>query len=213
MSTSKNRFTVIEIHKVPPHSSIKQFTAKLEALADARLARPTAQKNLLKYDIMVPNDRLDLELNARGFQESQPIILVQKEFETIDDCRELLRDEAIAKSVSTAHEFIGASSPVAISAADVVIRIDDSTKAQSNADMCMHVIVFEAAANESGQQLYERIKTDADRIVQLPIMQKHVAMHNMLIQNAALSNELSALGVPPAQPIFSLSSFKRLWII
>ncbi|KAJ7833081.1 hypothetical protein B0H13DRAFT_2370575 [Mycena leptocephala] len=43
-------FTVIGIHPVPAHLSTKEFVAKMDALGDARLALPMAQKNIIKYD-------------------------------------------------------------------------------------------------------------------------------------------------------------------
>jgi hypothetical protein len=51
-SAAKDRFTAIWSHPIPSQFSIQEFSAKLEAQADSLLALPSAQKNLLKYDLV-----------------------------------------------------------------------------------------------------------------------------------------------------------------
>jgi hypothetical protein len=98
-STTKERFTAIWHHPIPAHLSIQEFSAKMEAQADSLLALPSAQKNLLKYDLVglpmlfselksdccwiqiIPNNKLDNYFKALGFPEQQPVVLGKIECE------------------------------------------------------------------------------------------------------------------------------------
>jgi hypothetical protein len=98
-STAKDRFTAIWIHPIPPDLSIQKFSAKIKTQADSLLALPSAQKNLLKYDLVglfmpfsnlypdrhrtqiIPNNKLDSYFKALGFPEPQPVVLVKIECE------------------------------------------------------------------------------------------------------------------------------------
>jgi hypothetical protein len=51
-SITNDPFTAIWIHPVPAQLSIEEFAGNLEAVADALLVLPIAQKNLLKYDLV-----------------------------------------------------------------------------------------------------------------------------------------------------------------
>jgi hypothetical protein len=53
-SITKDRFTALWLHPVPANSLPKDFAAKIDALADAQLALPVAQANLLKYELVRP---------------------------------------------------------------------------------------------------------------------------------------------------------------
>ncbi|KAJ7676825.1 hypothetical protein DFH06DRAFT_1169111 [Mycena polygramma] len=203
MSTSrtKDRFIAIGLHPVPEDLSINEFAAKMEALADAHLALPVAQRNFLNYELMIPNNRLDYLWSSLGFPKSERVVLVKIECETSDHCAEFLRDEAVANSILGAQEFAG----VSMLSADVVTRINASkAKSTGEADLCTYIIVLRATSYEAGLQLYERVAKDSDKFVEIPFVKKNFTEHTMWVQNAALADEVSALGIQAAQPLLVL---------
>ncbi|KAJ7732005.1 hypothetical protein B0H16DRAFT_182598 [Mycena metata] len=80
-SIAKDSFTAIWLHPIPDHLSIKEFSAKIEAQTDSLLALPSAQTNILKYDLMIPNNKLDTYFKALGFPDPQPVVLAKIECE------------------------------------------------------------------------------------------------------------------------------------
>ncbi|KAJ7677000.1 hypothetical protein DFH06DRAFT_616912 [Mycena polygramma] len=196
MCSTKTPFTTIEIHPVPAHLSLKDFAAKMLARADACLARPVAQKNLLRYDIMIPNDRFDLEFKGLGFPKPRPMILVQIECESAESFREFLRDEEIVRLLSGGQE-------ASMFSTDVVTRIDNSNT-QSNNDLCTYLIVLKSPSHESAMQHYERTAKIADGFAGIPFVQRHFASHSAWIHNATLAHDASVLGLPATQPVVIL---------
>ncbi|KAJ6452380.1 hypothetical protein C8R47DRAFT_1169143 [Mycena vitilis] len=218
MSTSRTKdcFIAIGLHPVPKNVSIDEFAAKMEALADAHLALPVAQRNFLKYELMIPHNQLDHFWSSLGFPKSERVVLVKIECETSDHCAEFLRDETVANSILGAHEFAG----VSMLSADVATRIDASGKSTEEADLCTYIIILKATSHKDGLQLYERVAKDSDRFVELPFVKKNFTEHTTVrtygltlslrhaiyqwTQNAALADEVSALGIQAAQPLLVL---------
>ncbi|KAJ7648381.1 hypothetical protein DFH06DRAFT_1135824 [Mycena polygramma] len=162
-------------------------STKMEALAEAHLALPVAQKNLLKYELMVPTDRLDRQTVARGFGDNR----VREHF------AEFLRDKEVAKSISGAQEFAGAS----LFSADALTKIDGRSKAESAADLCTYMIVFNSLSGESDQRLRETINKRGGRFAELPIMKQNLVEHTPWTTNTGLAQDVLALGIPTVQPL------------
>jgi len=184
---------VIWNHPIPAHLSIQEFSAKMEAQADSLLALPSAQKNLLKYDLMIPNNKLDSYLKALGFPEPQPVVLGKIECESAEHCAQFLRDTDAMKKISTAPEFAGAS----MFSADVVTKID-----AGSADGCDACIgIFKCPPQLSRTQFHEFVDKASNGLVALPTMQKNAVKQTMWIQNDTIEEDVQAMGIPAAETV------------
>ncbi|KAJ6461147.1 hypothetical protein C8R47DRAFT_1080733 [Mycena vitilis] len=196
-SATKDRFTAISIHPAPAHLAMKEFAARMEALAEAHLALPVAQKNVLKYEVMVPNDRLDRYFQALGADKRPPAALVIIECETAEHFAEFLSDKEVAKLISGSQEFAGAS----LFSADAVTRIDGRSKAHSAAELCTYMIILNSPSRESDQRLYKTMNERGDRFVELPIMKQNLVEHTTWTPNTGLAQDVLALGISAAHPL------------
>ncbi|KAJ7615223.1 hypothetical protein DFH06DRAFT_1145942 [Mycena polygramma] len=143
-SASKSRFTAIALHPVPAHQSTKEFAARIEALADARVALPVAQKTLLKYEIVAvaltmssiiaddPEHWRGHPDPSRRRSESQPPTIFK--CQTAEDFQVFLKDKKVAQSISAAAQDSQVAGPAMFST-DVVTRIDDDSKNKTTADV------------------------------------------------------------------------------
>ncbi|KAJ6502798.1 hypothetical protein C8R47DRAFT_1251559 [Mycena vitilis] len=200
MSSSKTPFTTIEIHPVPAHLSLKEFAVKMLARADACLARPVAQQNLLRYDIMIPNDRFDAQFKGLGIPKPRPMVLVQIECESAGHFQEFIGDEETARLLSQEQD---SSAEASMFSADVVTRIDNGS-AQSNTDLCTYLVVLKYLSHDSSVQLSDKVTKNADGFAGIPFVKTHFASHTALIHNTTLAHDASALGLPATQPVVIL---------
>ncbi|KAJ7758767.1 hypothetical protein B0H14DRAFT_3511589 [Mycena olivaceomarginata] len=194
-SITKDRFTALWLHPVPANSLPKDFAAKIDALADAQLALPVAQANLLKYELFIPNDRLDSHFKALGFPQPRPIVFVKVEAKSAEHYAKFLNDTEIVKSISGAQEFVGAS----LLSAEETTRLD-STRSVAD-DISGTWIAILNLSQLSGTQLEYRPGSIADAISAVPIVQKNLIKHQMWLQNDALATNVQALGLTPANPV------------
>ncbi|KAJ7628129.1 hypothetical protein DFH06DRAFT_723063 [Mycena polygramma] len=188
-SASSNRFIAIGVHKVPANSSLPEFRAKMEAFADALVALPAAQEQCLKYELMVPNDKLDSHNQALGFPAPQPVILVKVECESQQQCTQ---DLEVANAISGAAELGDAR----MFSADEITRIDQG----SVADTTTWVGIFKRPLNLSTGQFHKKLEGIVDVFVTLPIVQRHLLKHTVLFQNDAMASEWQSLGVSVVEP-------------
>ncbi|KAJ6544627.1 hypothetical protein DFH09DRAFT_1088491 [Mycena vulgaris] len=216
-STAKDRFTAIWKHLIPAHLSIQEFSAKMEAQVDSLLALPSAQKNLLKYDLIIPNNKLDSYFKALGFPEPQPVVLGKIECEVepshairatalttvITRAQNIARRDADAmKKISTAQEFAGAS----MFSVDVVTKID--TGSADGCDACIGI--FKCPPHLSRTQFHEFVDKASNDFVALPTMQKNAVKQIMWIQNDAIKKDVQAMGVPAAETV-ALFMVQAVW--
>ncbi|KAF7334702.1 hypothetical protein MVEN_02300900 [Mycena venus] len=190
-STAKDRFTAIWSHPIPAHLSIQEFSAKIEAQADSLLALPSAKKNLLKYDLIIPNNKLDSYFKALGFPEPQPVVLEKIECESAEHCAQFLRDADAMKKISTAQEFAGAS----MFSVDVVRKIDAGSAA--GCDACIGI--FKCPPHLSRTQFHEFVDKASNGFVALPTMQKNAVKQTMWIQNDTIEKDVQAMGILAAE--------------
>ncbi|KAJ7260232.1 hypothetical protein C8J57DRAFT_485358 [Mycena rebaudengoi] len=192
-SAAKDRFTAIWSHPIPSQFSIQEFSAKLEAQADSLLALPSAQKNLLKYDLIIPNNKLDSYFKALGFPEPQPVVLEKIEFKSAEHCAQFLRDADAMKKISIAQEFAGAS----IFSVDVVTKID-----AGSADGCDACIgIFKCPPHLSRTQFLEFVDKASNGFVALPTIQKNAVKQIMWIQNDTIEKDVQAMDIPAAETV------------
>ncbi|KAJ6553116.1 hypothetical protein B0H19DRAFT_1072599 [Mycena capillaripes] len=73
-SSRKDRATILSIHLAPPHLSKEDFVAQLNGAVDELIKIPIAQKNSLKFEMLIPNDELGSHLDACGLQKQKLVI-------------------------------------------------------------------------------------------------------------------------------------------
>ncbi|KAJ7742252.1 hypothetical protein B0H16DRAFT_1464124 [Mycena metata] len=196
-STAKHPFTAIWLHPIPEHLSIKEFSAKIEAQTDSLLALPSAQTNILKYDLMIPNNKLDIYFKALGFPEPRPVVLAKIECEGIhqsaEHCAQFLVDTEVIEMISTAPEFAGAS----IFSMDTVTKIDSGSDA--GGDACIGI--FKCPPHLSRAQFHEFVDKASDGLVALPTVQKNIVKQTMWIQNDTLEKDVQAADTSAAETV------------
>ncbi|KAJ7825949.1 hypothetical protein B0H13DRAFT_1918395 [Mycena leptocephala] len=196
-STAKDRFTAIWIHPIPPDLSIQKYSAKLGTQADSLLALPSAQKNLLKYDLIIPNKKLDSCFKALGFPEPQPVVLVKIECEVKPS--HAVRTTALTivsperRTLHAAPEFAGAS----MFSVDVITKIDAGSA--DGSDGCIGV--FKCPPHLSRTQFQEFIDKASSGFGALPTMQKNCVKQIMWIQNDTIEKDVQAMGIPAAETV------------
>ncbi|KAJ7924143.1 hypothetical protein B0H13DRAFT_2654907 [Mycena leptocephala] len=192
-SAAKDYFTAIWLHPVPAHLSTHEFALRMVARADTLLALPVAQNNLLKYEIMVPNDLLDSYFQALGVAQPQPVVLVKVQCETKEHYVQFLRDAQVAQLISGTEEFAGAS----MFSVHEATRVDPGTALGSGA----WIGIFKCPPHLSGAELYQVLGDLADGLAALPIMQRNLVKHTMHMQNDALEMNAKVLGLPTVGPV------------
>ncbi|KAJ6505825.1 hypothetical protein C8R47DRAFT_1102517 [Mycena vitilis] len=197
-SASKSRFTAIALHPVPAQQSIQEFAARIEALADTRLALPVAQKTLLKYEIMIPNIGVGTPIQIAGAPSPsvQPVVLELLESQTAEDFQTFLKDEKVAQSMSTSQV---AGPP--IFSTDVVTRIDDDSRNKTSADVVTYVVILKCPSHESAAQFYERIESESNRLVEVLFMKSNLLTHTTLMGNSVLAESVSGQGNSVSQHV------------
>ncbi|KAJ7491367.1 hypothetical protein B0H11DRAFT_1911990 [Mycena galericulata] len=70
-STRKDRCIGFSIHRAPANVSRKDFEAKAAVLVESLVALPVAQRNCVKFDLILQNDALDGFLEAQGLLDAK----------------------------------------------------------------------------------------------------------------------------------------------
>ncbi|KAJ6592534.1 hypothetical protein B0H19DRAFT_7287 [Mycena capillaripes] len=179
-------------------SATKNRFTTMEAFTDALLSLPAAQNNLLKYDLIIPNDKLDSQNKAVGFLDPEPTVLVKIECETQELFTQFLRDADVMQSIKGAAEFKGAS----MFATDVVTRID--LRVEGAAASTTWVGIFRLPPNLSTREFYQKTEEISDKFVALPVSHGSVVKRTAWIQNNMIAKDIQLLGIPPSAPVVVL---------
>ncbi|KAJ6549815.1 hypothetical protein B0H19DRAFT_1264722 [Mycena capillaripes] len=110
MTNPNNRIRAVGIFHAPIHLSREDFRAACEAIADAVLALPVAQINLLKYELMIPNHDLDAHLQGLGVPPPSGTVIITTEFATQEKLLEFAGDPGFQKIIAAAKEKFGSQS-------------------------------------------------------------------------------------------------------
>ncbi|KAJ7458283.1 hypothetical protein B0H11DRAFT_2242992 [Mycena galericulata] len=124
MSSPKDHVRVLGIHRALPQLSSAEFRQKIEALADLTLGVPVLQNNLLKFEMMVPNNQLDAHIQALGLPAPELAIVVSAECQSWDHFAEIINDPTLKKIFSDAISEFGVDAGNSTFAVDVVTKID-----------------------------------------------------------------------------------------
>ncbi|KAJ7501250.1 hypothetical protein B0H11DRAFT_2275506 [Mycena galericulata] len=106
MSTEQN-VSAVGIYKCPPNMSNEEFVQKVTAVMDAALKHPAAKQHLVKYDLMVPNGKLDDHLERFGMPSPKGTVVVLVEWASHETMDEVMRIPELHEIVDTAKEEFG----------------------------------------------------------------------------------------------------------
>ncbi|KAJ7764323.1 hypothetical protein B0H16DRAFT_1687737 [Mycena metata] len=185
---AKVPFTTIGIHKAPTHLTRETFYANIHTLADAHLGLPPG-KNILKYQLILPNDRLDEPIKALGLPAPQTLALTMMACETPEHFAEFFGHPDIAKSVAAAPEF---QEGAILFSADAGVRLDRG----SQEDSLIAEGIFRRPVGIPMEQFYQTLNQFADTFCALPTAQKNVLKYTMWTGNESAANAVDTPGVP-----------------
>ncbi|KAJ6471358.1 hypothetical protein C8R45DRAFT_1014106 [Mycena sanguinolenta] len=204
-STTKSRCTLMCLHPVPAHMSTEEFARKFEIALDAVLSLPICRENFLKYEIMIPNGRLDSYFKALNIPSEPRMVITRSECETTDHVSQILRDAELIK-LTSGEEFSDAS----VFIVDETIRLD--TQSSDDCDGS-YVIILKCPPHVSAAELDGKYKEAVDQVVQLPGFKNNVVKHTTWVKNEGLAPDAQLLGMFSAEPVVIVmvqSSFDRI---
>ncbi|KAJ7894888.1 hypothetical protein B0H14DRAFT_3125437 [Mycena olivaceomarginata] len=102
MSAPSSRVRAMGIFHAPVDLPKDVFHSKAEAIADAVLALPVSQRNLLKYELTIPNDNLDAYLGELGLPPPAGTVIITIEVETQEKLLEFAGDPDFQNIIATA---------------------------------------------------------------------------------------------------------------
>ncbi|KAJ7268209.1 hypothetical protein B0H12DRAFT_96936 [Mycena haematopus] len=125
-STATKRSCVVGIYKGPgpaffPH--ITQFQENFSATVDEYVALPISQRNLLRHTVWLPNDTIAATLQARGYPEAEPVVVVMDEYENWDRAIEVFEDAEVERVIEKANQGFGLHVGANCFGADVVLKV------------------------------------------------------------------------------------------
>ncbi|KAJ6452179.1 hypothetical protein C8R47DRAFT_1229526 [Mycena vitilis] len=202
-STTNHRFVAIGIHKLPAHSSLPEFRAKMETFAHALATLPAAQEHCLKYELIIPNDKLDSYNETLDCPPPRPVILVKLECENQNHCAQLFKDFEVTNLISGAAEF----GDISLSSTDELTKIDHGSSA---ADATTWVGIYNRPTNQSTGQFYTTLKEFVEMFVTLPVVQRNLLKYTVSFHNDAMAGDLQSLDVSSAEP-FVVIMFNGTW--
>ncbi|KAJ7744745.1 hypothetical protein DFH07DRAFT_776945 [Mycena maculata] len=98
------------IYKCPASLSNADFARKCSQVMEAILACPVPKRNILKYDLIIPNETLDEHLERLGMPTPKGTIVIIAEFPSFDALEEiaqLLKTPELGPILAGAREEFG----------------------------------------------------------------------------------------------------------
>ncbi|KAJ7484905.1 hypothetical protein B0H11DRAFT_2188614 [Mycena galericulata] len=96
----------VGIYKCPSHLSKDEFVRKVEAFMDTVLAVPIWQRNVLKYELLVPNEKSGVE--RLGMPSPQGTVLIIAEWPSHEVLAEVASDPGLIQLLASAKEDFSA---------------------------------------------------------------------------------------------------------
>ncbi|KAF7342416.1 hypothetical protein MVEN_01830600 [Mycena venus] len=125
-STATERKLWVGIYRGPgpafsPH--ITQFQENVSATMDEYVAQPVSQKNMLSHKVWMPNDSIAASLQAQGYPNAEPVVVVMIEIENWDRGIEVCEDAELKRLTEKANQNFGLHVGAICFGADVVPKI------------------------------------------------------------------------------------------
>ncbi|KAF7377960.1 hypothetical protein MSAN_00219900 [Mycena sanguinolenta] len=205
-SVQKHSFTVIGVHKAPANLSKQEFEAKVGKLCDSMAALPVAKKNFLSLDAIFHDSVVDAHMKELGWGEAQPCAVLMAVFETFDNFTEYFQDPAVQNLLADADEDFAFRSASSVFSADVVTRIGVSRSEYGSTatERKLWVGIYKGpgpAVSPDVTQFQGNVSTTLDEYVALPVSQKNMLSHTVLMTNDTIAPHLQAKGYPKAEPV------------
>ncbi|KAF7324426.1 hypothetical protein MVEN_02643200 [Mycena venus] len=195
MSSTTKRSCFMGIHKAPPNLSREELEAKAGAVADAIVALPVVQKNLLKLEMISPNTLMDKHTNVLGFPEPAPTVVMSFEYESLETLDEMLKDPALQKVFEESDDF-GFRKYATAYAADVYTKVE----APGVTAGVTVIAVFACPPQFSEDQLAQKFGELMDKAAAQSIRDRF-SHYSLWLQNDAVDKHLQALGYPAPKPL------------
>ncbi|KAF7350047.1 hypothetical protein MVEN_01306400 [Mycena venus] len=195
MSSTTKRSCFIGIHKAPPNLSREEFEAKAGAVADAIVALPVVQKNLLKLEMITQNTLMDKHMNVFGLPEPAPTVVMSFEYESLENLDEMLKDPTLQKVFEESDDF-GFRKYATAFAADVFTKVE----APGVTAGVTVIAIFACPPQFSVDQLGQKFGELMDKIAAQPTPSP-LSHYSLWLQNDAVDKHLQALGYPAPKPL------------
>ncbi|KAJ7241393.1 hypothetical protein C8J57DRAFT_92269, partial [Mycena rebaudengoi] len=95
----------VGIYKCPSHLSKDEFVRKVEAFMDTVFAVPIWQRNILKYELLVPNEKAGVE--RLGMPSPQGTVIIFAEWPSHEVLAEVSSDPGLLQMLAGAKEDLG----------------------------------------------------------------------------------------------------------
>ncbi|KAJ6582140.1 hypothetical protein B0H19DRAFT_1252273 [Mycena capillaripes] len=186
-SSKKDRVFTLGVYRGPPQLSQKELTSRVDALVDNFLALPVAQKNFLKFTMMVPNDALNEDVAMLGVGLPPPSVFLFGQYA-------VLRDEEFTRTLDAGKGFVHDSSWSF--SADVKTFIEKPTPVIIGADAhCCGALLLKAP-RDIAEQLQGNLEAAIEKYTTLPVVQRNLLRCTYWQPNSMIADELLRLGHP-----------------
>ncbi|KAF8142362.1 hypothetical protein K438DRAFT_1784845 [Mycena galopus ATCC 62051] len=190
-SSKKDRVFTLGVYRGPPQLSQQELTSRVDALVDDFLALPIAQKNFLKFTMMVPNDALNEDVAMLGVGLPPPSVFL------FGQCP-ILRDEEFSKTLGAGKEFTLQDSSWSFSA-DVKTFIEKPAPAITGVDPHWHGALLLKAPRHIAEQLQGNLEAAIEKYTGLAVVQRNLLQYSYWRPNSMLVDEVLKLGRPIAE--------------
>ncbi|KAJ7821965.1 hypothetical protein B0H13DRAFT_2376949 [Mycena leptocephala] len=215
-STRKDRATVLSIHLAPPHLSKEEFVTQLNGAVDELVKMPIAQKNSLKFEMLIPNDELGSHLDACGLPKQKLVICLVWECESEAHAMEVLNDPEFSK-LFMQQETSGIYPGVCTFSTDTLLQFDFSEQDGSSKPV-LAVGIFKLPDHMSTEKFHESVRAHTIAFAELPVVQKYQLVNYILwTPNDRIEQRFKEMSrSPTAAPIVQIigartwESFKEL---
>ncbi|KAJ6487039.1 hypothetical protein C8R45DRAFT_996771 [Mycena sanguinolenta] len=192
-SSMKDRVFTLGVYRGPPQLSQKELTSRVDALVDDFLALPVAQKNFLKFTMMVPNDTLNEDVAMLGVGLPPPSVFLFGQCANEEHLTEILRDEEFTRTLDTGKEFVLQDSSWSFSA-DVKTLIEKP--ALAGADAHWHGALLLKGPRDILEQLQGNLEAAIEKYTALPVVQRNLLQYTYWQPNSMIVDEVLRLGRP-----------------
>ncbi|KAJ6589740.1 hypothetical protein B0H19DRAFT_1227095 [Mycena capillaripes] len=169
-STRKDRACVFLMRNTPPDLVLGDFIPKNEQYVEGLISLPVVQQNVLKHQLLYPNDRIQEQVQALEFEQALPNMWIRFECENQDRMMEVLLDEKIL--AAHAHSALKGTGGYAFSAT-AKTRVD----VPYTTDRVCASVVIKIPPSVESDTFHGAMDVMFDKIVALPVFQKNALTH------------------------------------
>ncbi|KAF7374247.1 hypothetical protein MSAN_00307600 [Mycena sanguinolenta] len=204
-SSQKDRIFTLGVYRGPPQLSQEELTSKVDALVDNFLALPVAQKNFLKFTMMMPNDALNEDVAMLGVGVPPPCVFLFGQCANGENLTEILRDEEFTRTLDAAKGFVLQDGSWSFSA-DVTVFIEKPAPAITGVEAHWHGALLLKAPRVIAEQLLGNLELAIEKYTALPVVQRNLLRYTYWRPNSMIADELLRVGrpIPEAESIVLL---------